>query len=149
MSSVRVGIIGGGISGLSCAQALISAGCGVQIFDQGYRVGGRISTRTHMDGRVIADHGAPSFRVDDPGFQSAVHAWIDAGVCAAWDDRFVGKPSMGSISRHLAEGLPVQTSTRIERVKQIEDDSWEVSSEQAAVDDRFDQLVIAAQPREV
>lgn len=151
MNLPRVGIIGGGISGLSCSAQLATHGVDLCVFDQGYRVGGRSSTRTERDGRVIADHGAPSFDACEKEFIYQINQWIDAGVCSRWEDRFVGMPRMGSICEHLAQGLKIQTSARVEGVNQDTDGRWTVRlrDETNEIDEnRFDQLVLATQPRE-
>ncbi|MFX9626906.1 FAD-dependent oxidoreductase, partial [Acinetobacter baumannii] len=42
---VRIGIIGAGIAGLTCGEALVRAGHSVRLFDKGRGPGGRMSTR--------------------------------------------------------------------------------------------------------
>ena len=54
---VRVAVIGGGITGLTCARALADAGHAVTVFDKGRGVGGRLATRRTDDG-LRFDHGA-------------------------------------------------------------------------------------------
>lgn len=151
MALSRVGIIGGGISGLSCNAQLAKHGVDLCVFDQGYRVGGRSSTRTKRDGRVIADHGAASFDARENEFMDAVHQWIDAGVCSRWEDRYVGTPRMGSIGEHLAQGQKIRSGARVEGIDQDKDGRWIVrlQDETDGIDkNRFDQLVLATQPRE-
>ena len=55
-----IAIIGAGLSGLSCANALAEAGASVHVFDKGRGPGGRTSTRrVEVDGaRLSFDHGA-------------------------------------------------------------------------------------------
>lgn len=64
----KVGIIGGGLAGLSCARVLADAGVPVQVFDKGRLPGGRTATR--RPGRFIFAHGAAAF---DDGVQPPVH----------------------------------------------------------------------------
>ncbi|WP_333927659.1 FAD-dependent oxidoreductase [Sphingomonas sp. LR55] len=42
---MRIGIVGAGMAGLSCAQALRRQGHAVVLFDKGRGPGGRMSTR--------------------------------------------------------------------------------------------------------
>jgi renalase len=96
-----VAVIGGGISGIACATALADAGCTVDVYDRGHRLGGRLATSTlretgtAYDGRVV-DVGAAYFTVDDPGFGEVVGDWIDRGLVRPWTDTF-----------HLADGTQI------------------------------------------
>ncbi len=149
MDLPRVGIIGGGISGLSCSAELAKHGVDLCVFDQGYRVGGRSSTRKQQDGRVIADHGVPFFDAREIAFVDAVHQWINAGVCERWEGRYIGTPCMGSICEHLGQGLNIQSNARVEEIQQDADGRWKVVLQDGAgVESSFDQLVLATQPRE-
>ena len=116
---MRVGIIGAGIAGLSCAEGLTRRGHDVVLFDKGRGPGGRMSTR-RMDtdlGVAHFDHGAQYFTVRDRDFQSVVDAWIADGVVARWpaagDDAFVGVPAMNAPVRALAANHQVHWSTLV------------------------------------
>ena len=64
LRSARVAVIGAGLSGLACANALTERGFRVNVFDKGRAPGGRTSTRrAEMHG---FDHGAQYFTVRDP-----------------------------------------------------------------------------------
>ena len=86
-------VIGGGISGAACAQALVAAGHDVLAFDRGRRLGGRMASRTlretgtHVDGRVV-DIGASYFTVSDPDFGATVASLEADGVVRPWTDTF-------------------------------------------------------------
>lgn len=54
-----VAIIGAGLSGLSCAQALLHAGVEIRVFERANRVGGRCATRL-WQGHLV-DHGVQYF----------------------------------------------------------------------------------------
>ena len=96
-----VAVIGGGISGIACATALADAGCTVDVYDRGHRLGGRLATSTlretgtAYDGRVV-DVGAAYFTVDDAGFGEVVGDWIDRGLVRPWTDTF-----------HIADGTQI------------------------------------------
>ena len=167
-------MIGGGISGLTCASALDAWGVDVVVVDQGYRVGGRASTRRTFEGQVIADHGAPGFRVDHAAFGEQVSDWVDRGVCSKWvggiggqgldggdgqsgEDRFTGTPSMDAISMDLADGLDVQCQLRALQVNTASSvtggssSKWTVELEDREGNThthRCGHLVIATQARE-
>ena len=81
---MRIGIVGAGMAGLACAEALTSAGHAVVVLDKGRGPGGRMSTRRLETplGEVRFDHGAQYFTGRDPGFRARVAAWIAAGIAA-------------------------------------------------------------------
>jgi oxygen-dependent protoporphyrinogen oxidase len=56
---MRIAVIGGGIAGLTCARALVSAGHDAIVFEAARRVGGVIATST-VDG-YVREHAASSF----------------------------------------------------------------------------------------
>lgn len=86
-------VIGGGISGVACANALAALGVNVHVRDRGQRLAGRMASRmlrdtgTAFDGRVV-DIGASYFTVADPRFSAVIDALIDAGVVRPWTDAF-------------------------------------------------------------
>ncbi|NBC21255.1 MAG: NAD(P)-binding protein [Alphaproteobacteria bacterium] len=132
-----VAIIGAGMAGLSCAQALTSGGHAVQLFDKGRGPGGRMSTRRASTplGDLRWDHGAQFFTARSAEFIAAVEDWQRAGLAARWpgtfmsigadgrmeDDnnspRFVGIPTMNSIIRGMAAGQAVEWGARVVSVK--------------------------------
>lgn len=102
-ATASVGIIGGGISGLSCALRLRQLGfSSVVVYDTGARgVGGRASSRALPwpsssptiaaaagdRSLVIADHAAQFFVADEekhPSFSEAVKHWQAEGIVQPW-----------------------------------------------------------------
>lgn len=104
--SIRVAIIGAGVSGLACAARLARAGVSVRIFDKSHAPGGRCATRQWrwsgaLGGRgpaapvasspanvpparnddaeavIPVDHGAPFFTCPSPSFRAAIET-LDA-----------------------------------------------------------------------
>lgn len=84
--SQTVLVVGAGISGVACAQALTARGVPVAVADRGRRIGGRMAVRTR-DGRP-ADIGASYFTVSDPRFGEVVDGWAARGLARPWTDRF-------------------------------------------------------------
>lgn len=105
---MRFAIIGAGMAGLACADALAVAGHSVQLFDKGRGAGGRMSTRRWATalGEVAVDHGAQYFTVRDPGFAHLVNEWLGAGAASRWDaagtDAYVGVPGMNAVVKQMA-----------------------------------------------
>ena len=125
----RVAVVGAGISGLAAAGKLVAAGTEVTVFERGRGPGGRAGRR-----RVAGfefDHGAQYFTARSEAFADQTAAWVEAGVAAQWSPRmatagegalrpkdsrttrYVGVPGMSALSRSLAEGLDLQTQTRV------------------------------------
>ncbi|HAN71368.1 MAG TPA: NAD/FAD-dependent oxidoreductase [Actinobacteria bacterium] len=90
---MEVTVVGGGISGVACANALASSGIPVVLRDRGRGLGGRMASRilrdtgTPFDGRPV-DIGASYFTARDPLFSAQVDQWVAAGVVRPWTDAF-------------------------------------------------------------
>ncbi len=130
----RVAVVGAGISGLGCARTLVNAGLKVTVFDKGRTPGGRLATK--RVGSFAFDTGAQYFTARSEVFRTEVEGWLVAGACALWEGRFVhlaaeggavsaarsarryvGAPSMSAFAAHLAEGLQVKTSHRVDSIE--------------------------------
>lgn len=92
-------VVGGGISGVACANALSGAGVDVTLRDRGRRLGGRMASRTlrdtgtAFDGRPV-DIGASYFTARDPEFIATVDRLVGAGHVRPWTTSFhVAGPS--------------------------------------------------------
>ena len=119
---MRIGIIGAGLAGLSCAARLAEADIAVQLLDKGRGAGGRLSTRRAETalGPVRFDHGAQYFTARDSDFRRQVAGWERDGIAAPWpaagDDAWVGVPGMNAPARALAAGRDIALSCRIDAI---------------------------------
>jgi renalase len=161
-STTRIAVIGAGIAGLSCAAELQCAGFTVQLFEKSRGAAGRMSTRRGGDESTKwqCDHGAQYFTTCDPGFQTEVARWCDAGVAALWTprlkvlggetqhdaepkQRYVGVPRMTSPAYFLAEKITLTTQSTIKQL-QRDEDSWRlISAEHGLIDECFDAILLA------
>jgi hypothetical protein len=160
-------VIGAGLAGLSCARTLKDHGLDVQVFDKARGSGGRASTRrAEGDGgrSVQFDHGAQYFTARDEIFQLHVDGWAYRSIVDEWDPelvvidedgvepkdatttRWVGHPSMSTVTSHLAEDLDPRFGTRIERVEPADGDRWTLSTEDGETAGAFDVVVTTAPP---
>jgi predicted NAD/FAD-dependent oxidoreductase len=131
MDTKDILIIGGGISGLLCANKMQAAGKTVAVLDKGRGVGGRMSTRWGM-GAARMDHGAQFFTVRDPRWQVWVQQMQAAGVVrewfrhAPWDTnpmgypRYCGVDGMNAVPKYLAQGIEVHVSQQVINLQRIE-----------------------------
>jgi len=145
----RVGVIGGGISGLMAARTLADHGLQVTVFEKSRGLGGRMATR-RVEGVPMFDHGAQYFTARDPRFERYLRSWAEQGRVAPWPaadlspaepksqivsiragqiesvsdsvQRWVAVPGMNRICRHLAEphpNLQIELETRIESIETV------------------------------
>lgn len=99
----HVAIIGGGITGATCARELLLRAPGrvqVTVFDQGRGVGGRTSHRrveqnggyvlpTSSDAAFAFDHGCQFFRADSETFRNELlKDWLSESWAAEWTGNF-------------------------------------------------------------
>eukprot|EP00929_Paragymnodinium_shiwhaense_P063326 TRINITY_DN31647_c0_g1_i1.p1 TRINITY_DN31647_c0_g1~~TRINITY_DN31647_c0_g1_i1.p1 ORF type:complete len:603 (-),score=133.80 TRINITY_DN31647_c0_g1_i1:665-2473(-) len=164
-----VGIIGGGVAGLACAQRLKALGVPAVVFDTGKRgPGGRASSRLWR-GHVV-DHAAQFVACTDPAFSSAVQ---QLGAARPWGadrkfgtltttgfkpvtdgvERWVGVDGFGGIISALASGIDVRQDVWVppsNGIRASADGSWNVKQPskgqgkgKGGGDASFDAVVIA------
>lgn len=142
---LKIGIVGAGIAGLSCAEMLAAAGHAVTVFDKGRGAGGRMATRRvpTPSGDVAFDHGAQYFTARDPRFSAAVTGWQASGLVSPWpsagDDAWVGTPGMSAVVKALSRPLAVHWNSRVDAIRRV-DRSWLLDS---VADDPFDAVIVA------
>lgn len=162
----RVAIVGAGIGGLMAARAMQDHGLDVTVFDKSRGVGGRLATRRHADAPSF-DHGAQYFTVRDDRFARYVRSWIAAGVVEAWmspivelnrgrimdhkqgTPRYVGKPAMNSIAKHLAKDISVTSGCTVGSLHHVEaTDAWQLSSAEDDELGTFDVVIMNCPPKQ-
>lgn len=129
----RIAMIGSGLGGLMCSRTLCDHGLDVQLFEKSRRAGGRASTRKLEDGSQF-DHGAQYFTIRDPNLTRYLESWVADQHVAEWQGhfvsidepcqcnevqaqkRYVGIPTMESLSKHLSKDLSIRFETEVERV---------------------------------
>lgn len=148
---MKIAIVGAGIAGLACADALAAAGHTLTLFDKGRAPGGRMSTRriatppgsgaaVDVSSDAHFDHGAQYFTVRDPAFRAQVDRWHRAGLVAPWPaagpDAWVGIPAMTSPARDMATRHDVRFPVEITTL-QRDANAWLIEG------DRYDTLLLA------
>ena len=124
MIAADVLVIGAGISGLTIASALHKQGKTILCVEKARGSGGRLSSKRQPvgDDYVQFDLGCTAFTARTPKFKQQVSVWCDAGAITTWVNHndehwYVGTPRSSSITRLLANELPVQFSTRVTRLE--------------------------------
>lgn len=150
--SLRVAILGSGVTGSTVARTLADRGVQVTVFEAGYGIGGRTSTRiTRDDAQYQFDHGAQYItKPKTDTFQKTLDQWKRDGWVKEWtgkfgtvgrsseDDqctiqiedssdtkeRWVGYPAMNSICRNLLhhENIQVILQTKAHAIYKKDDD---------------------------
>jgi len=155
----NIAVIGAGMAGLACSQALQQAGFLVTVFEKSRGPSGRVSTRSAEGWQC--DHGAQYFTVSEPAFASQVQKWVQAGLVAEWQGRlyetdghrlqqkqsdkkrYVGVPKNTVPARQMAEALPVELEQTIDAIS-VDQGQWRVSSKEHGVYPQvFDKVVLA------
>lgn len=142
MTQERIGIIGAGIAGLSCASTLQQAGLNPVILDKGRGLGGRMATRRTAAGLQF-DHGAQYATAHSKEFEKVMAAAIHAGQVAIWNTgerpRYVGIPRMNGLAKYLGNGLDIHQNTQVMSVRETAD-GYEVKADRESW--QFKQLVV-------
>ena len=160
----RIAIIGGGISGLSCAKRLIDLGNNnVVVFDTGKNsVGGRCSSRI-ING-IVFDHSSQYMTInDDSDFKKELQQYIDKSLIKEWNGkiiklnsnneieemmdkdnthRYVGSNGMMTIPQALSSGLTVRRPVWVSKLLKQQNNKWKLMQFNEDLGE-FDVVVIA------
>jgi protoporphyrinogen oxidase len=133
ISVKNVAVVGGGISGLSCAQTLRQAGIHTVVFDTGKSYpGGRASTRyiTVGDKELIFEHSAQFILTNTQEFQQwcsindNLMTWDgDIGIIsedisvASMSSKYVGKHGIRSLTESLSKGVELYKDVWVSHLK--------------------------------
>lgn len=162
----RVAVIGAGIAGASCANALMLAGHSVHVFDKSRGPGGRMATRRlewidrHGEARATAiDHGAVGISASSVAFRGFVAQASRAGALVDWtpkmsagslpvecgDRLYVPVPGMPALCRFLLDGAQTTWSLAIDRLRK-DPLGWQVESDGERHPEQFDTVLLALPP---
>lgn len=157
---MRVAIVGAGVAGLACGEALLAQGIEVQWFDKSRASAGRASAKRAFGGHI--DLGAQYFTARHPAFRQQVDDWQQQGLVEHWDPqlycfvdgqlqaspddtrRYVGTPAMHSPWRSHTLADKLLLSCRIEQLQYRH--GWQLQSDDGRQFSGFDALVLALPP---
>jgi len=155
-----IAIIGAGLSGLTCAQALQKAGYTVVILEKSRGVGGRVATRRINDDRV--DHGARYLEPIGTQTQDLIQTLQQQNALQLWPEtlyefkenqlqaslnqspKYIAPNGMNSVGKFLAEGLEIWFNRRVIELKTTENKTWYLSLEQTHETAKDKPLAVAA-----
>jgi len=97
----KVGIIGGGICGTTCAYILKSLpSVSVILYDRGRKLGGRFSTK--IIDEYVWDYGASFFECNDSEFSALLKRWESDGMVQTWN---CGRGILDASTRRFTRSL--------------------------------------------
>lgn len=141
----RVAIVGAGLAGLACGQALDEHGWPVMLFDKGRRPGGRLATRESRGHAHTFNHGAEAFHGNDRRFQETLLRWAGAGWVQPTAHGWAIQPRAAALPEALAQTLKPRCGIRITRLR-WEAEQWHLESEAGPDFGPFDALVLTLPP---
>jgi renalase len=84
----EVAVIGAGVAGVACADALARRGIKVRLYDAGRNVGGRATTRIDGESGAVWDHGTRFVELATDESDDAWRVWVEANA-RRWRGDFV------------------------------------------------------------
>ena len=150
----RIAIIGAGMAGVSCAQALQAGGLVPTLFEKSRGPGGRLATRRN-DAGVAFDHGAQYLTAHGAAFDAQLDALHLAGTAARWLPRalsasaahrhpwMVGTPGMSALLKPITASLDLRCGVAVEAL-QREADGWHLQYAGVPLAERFDSVICTA-----
>ncbi len=117
---LNVGIIGGGLSGRFAARLLMDLGHEVSIFDKGTRASGRLSNRQTEQG-ISFQMGARYLDSIPDWMTRYVKDWKKRGYVDIQKNRLTPARPFPELLEHIAEGVNVIQSVKIEKINQTQD----------------------------
>ena len=112
---MKISIVGGGLSGIFAARALLERGHQPTIIEKSRSVGGRLATKSIGGGR--ADHGAQFFTVRSEILQKLTDEWLEQRWIKHWfgEDfpRYSSIDGMRALTEKLAKDLGVVLEERV------------------------------------
>lgn len=144
---MRVAVIGAGIAGLACADALRDAGHAPILFETSPGPGGRMSTHHAQcaEGVIGFDLGATHFTARSTAFKALVREWERIGLAAPWPiaglHAWIGTPTMSAPLERMARAHDARFSTPVTAITR-QGAAWTVHSERRSFEG-FEVVVLA------
>jgi len=140
-----VAIVGAGLAGITCGQALRRSGYSVVILEKSRGLGGRVATRRLVD--TCADHGTKFVEPQGSHTQQLIEQLGDRQLLQPWtapvwtvdaagtltpmepQPRYVAPEGMTAIAKFLADGLDIRRQQRVLGIAPTDAQTWELTTE--------------------
>ena len=163
---LHIAVIGAGMAGAACAQALAVAGHAVSVFDKSRGPGGRMATRrtdwVDAQGQACTtrfDHGAVAFAASSEAFAGFVRQALRDGWMVEWapvlaanslplepeGPLYLPLPGMSALCRRLLGGLSATWSFEVDQLHRGPL-GWQVQASGVRHAASFDAVVLALPP---
>lgn len=142
MPSAQIAVIGAGMTGITAARQLVSAGQNVKIFEKSRGSGGRLASKRSTIGRI--NLGAQHFKAAENQFIADLHSWQQAGWVehSTETNCWAGIPYMSALTRNLLAAIPTQFSCEIASLNQT-CAGWQLYDQHGQSHGPFQQVLIA------
>jgi predicted NAD/FAD-dependent oxidoreductase len=145
IKQVDVAIVGAGLAGLTCGQALQQSGYTVVLLEKSRGLGGRVATRRLAE--IGADHGAKFIEPQGDQTQTLIEQLCDRQLLQRWTapvwavnaagtltpteptPRYVAPKGMTAIAKFLAEGLTIYRQQRVVEIRPTDAQAWELTTD--------------------
>lgn len=147
----KIAVIGAGMTGMVCAQALRAAGYMPSVIDKGRGIGGRIATR-RVEGGLQFDHGAQFMTVRSPELGNHLATMETTGSAAQWRPRicadgevandhwYVGTPAMNGLVKAFASDIDLNLRAEVSSISR-RSSQWLVSFSDGQPDVLYDAVI--------
>lgn len=140
-----VAIVGAGLAGITCGQALRQLGYTVVLLEKSRGLGGRVATRRLAE--TCADHGAKFIEPQGEQTQQLIEQLCDRQLLKPWTSpiwtvdaagtlapseptpRYVAPEGMTAIAKVLAEGLDIRRQQRVVEIKPTDAQTWQLTTD--------------------
>lgn len=152
--SMKIAIIGAGLSGLVLAQKLAGEH-DITVFEKARGPGGRMSTRRATP--YAFDHGAQYFTAATASFREFLAPHQDTGLVTEWTapietvsgarisdkTKYIATPGMNALCKHLAQSLDLRVACQIAGLERT-DGAWTLITKDGAREGPFDWIISSA-----
>ncbi|MGB3518005.1 MAG: FAD-dependent oxidoreductase [Elainellaceae cyanobacterium] len=154
-----IGVVGAGIAGLVCAQALQQYGHQVVVYEKSRGVGGRMATRRLAS--TCADHGVRYLEPEGEALRYLLGVLHDHHVVRAWrgaiaqmlsdgschflapSRRYIAREGVNAVAKWLAVGLDIRRQHRVTAIAPVAQQGWQITFADEQPDTWADALVLA------
>ncbi|MEO1209005.1 MAG: FAD-dependent oxidoreductase [Cyanobacteria bacterium J06638_20] len=140
-----VAIVGAGLAGITCGQALQQLGYKVVLIEKSRGLGGRVATRRLAE--TCADHGAKFLEPQGEQTRQLIEQLCDRQLLKPWTapvwtvdaagtlkpaeptPRYIAPEGMTTIAKFLADGLDIHRQHRVIEMQPTDHQTWQITTD--------------------